>query len=54
MIGRIQKAGWVYSHTTESHRHFHHPTLPGIVPCADHIELAKGAEADIERQAGVE
>lgn len=51
----VQKAGWVYSHTTGSHAQYHHPTLPGLVtiPGADHIELAKGTEANIKRQAGI-
>ena len=55
MIQVIQKDGWVYSHTAGSHRHFYHPTKPGIVTVAgaDHVELPKGTEANIKRQAGI-
>jgi predicted RNA binding protein YcfA (HicA-like mRNA interferase family) len=51
----VEKAGWVYSHTTGSHAHYRHPTIIGIVtiPGADHVELAKGTEANIKRQAKI-
>ncbi|CAN5591101.1 type II toxin-antitoxin system HicA family toxin [soil metagenome] len=51
----VEKAGWVYSHTTGIHAHYHHPTLPGIVtiPGAGHKELPRGTEANIKKQAGL-
>ncbi len=55
MKRKILNAGWVYSHTTGSHAHYYHPTIPGIVtvPGADHKELPKGTEANIKRQARI-
>ena len=55
MKRKVEKVGWVYSHTTGSHAHYRHPTIPGIVtiPGADHVELAKGTEANVKRQAGI-
>ena len=51
MVRLVESKGWVYSHTTGSHRHFRHPTPPGLVTIAgaDHIELPKGTEANIKR-----
>lgn len=51
----VEKAGWVYSHTTGSHASYYHATLSGVVtiPGADHKELPKGTEANIKRQAGL-
>ena len=55
MKRKVEKAGWVYSHTTGSHAHYRHPTLSAIVTVsgADHKELPKGTEANIKRQAGL-
>ena len=55
MKRKVEKAGWVYSHTTGSHANYYHPTLSGVVtiPGADHVELAKGTQANIKRQAGL-
>lgn len=55
MKRKIMAAGWVYSHSSGSHVHYYHPTLPGIVPVpgADHKELPKGTEANIKRAARI-
>ena len=56
MIRLVEKAGWVLDrHDGTSHRHFYHPTIPGILTIAgaDHKELDRFAEKKIKKQAGL-
>jgi predicted RNA binding protein YcfA (HicA-like mRNA interferase family) len=53
---RIEEDGWVFHRQTGSHRHFVHPTKPGIVTLSGKpSENAQdGTYKSILRQAGLE
>jgi predicted RNA binding protein YcfA (HicA-like mRNA interferase family) len=51
----VEADGWVFHHKTGSHRHYEHPSKPGVVTIPGHPsdDLAPGTEASIYRQAGI-
>jgi predicted RNA binding protein YcfA (HicA-like mRNA interferase family) len=53
---RIEEDGWVLHRQTGSHRHFKHPTKPGIVTLAGKPsgEPPEGTYKNILKQAGLE
>ncbi len=55
MIRRIEQDGWIHVRTTGSHRHYKHPTKPGIVtiPGKPSDTLKPGTANSILRQAGL-
>lgn len=55
IITRIQADGWAWVRTRGSHRHFKHPTKPGIVTVAGHpgIDIPPGTLNSILKQAGL-
>lgn len=54
VIQRLEREGWVLVRTTGSHRHFKHPTKPGLVTVSGprNEELQEGTWRNIRRQAG--
>jgi predicted RNA binding protein YcfA (HicA-like mRNA interferase family) len=52
---RIEEDGWVFHRQNGSHRHFVHPTKPGIVTLAGKpsAEPPEGSYKSILRQAGL-
>jgi predicted RNA binding protein YcfA (HicA-like mRNA interferase family) len=54
-INLVQADGWYLSRTRGSHRHFKHPTKPGIVTIAGHpnVDIPKGTLNSILKQAGL-
>ena len=55
MIKKIEQDGWFHVRTTGSHRHYKHPTKPGLVtiPGKPSDTLRPGTENSILRQAGM-
>jgi predicted RNA binding protein YcfA (HicA-like mRNA interferase family) len=55
IIRLLEADGWRLKRTTGSHRHFTHPSKPGIVTVAGHpsATLKNKTEASILRQAGL-
>ena len=54
VIRRLEAAGWHAVRTKGSHRHFKHPTLPGLVTVPHPVrDLPVGTLRSIERQSGV-
>lgn len=54
-IRLLEQDGWVLKRVTGSHRHFSHPTKPGLVTVAGKPSavLKPKTEASILRQAGL-
>jgi predicted RNA binding protein YcfA (HicA-like mRNA interferase family) len=52
----LEEDGWTLARTSGSHRHFRHPTKPGLVTVAGKPSstLKPGTEASILRQAGLQ
>jgi len=52
-IKLIEKDGWYLDRTRGSHRHYKHPTKPGIVTIAGHpnVDIPKGTLNSILKQA---
>jgi predicted RNA binding protein YcfA (HicA-like mRNA interferase family) len=55
VIRLLEQDGWVLKRTTGSHRHFSHPTKPGLVTVAGKrsATLKPKTEASILKQAGL-
>jgi predicted RNA binding protein YcfA (HicA-like mRNA interferase family) len=55
VIRLLEADGWRLKRTTGSHRHFTHPSKPGIVTVAGHpsATLKNKTEASILKQAGL-
>ena len=55
IIKLVESDGWNHERTTGSHRHFKHPTKPGIVTIPGKLSdtLRPGTESSILRQAGM-
>jgi predicted RNA binding protein YcfA (HicA-like mRNA interferase family) len=51
----VESDGWKIVRTKGSHRHYHHPSKPGIVTIAGHPshDLDPGTQASILKQAGL-
>jgi len=56
VIKRIEADGWYLVRTTGDHRHFKHPTKPGIVTIAGKLstDVPTGTLLNIFRQAQLE
>ena len=54
-IKLVESNGWRLVRTRRSHRHFHHPSKPGIVTIAGHPsqDLDPKTQASILKQAGL-
>jgi predicted RNA binding protein YcfA (HicA-like mRNA interferase family) len=54
-IKLIENDGWFLVRTRGSHRHFKHPTKPGLVTIAGHpgVDIPKGTLNSILKQAGL-
>jgi predicted RNA binding protein YcfA (HicA-like mRNA interferase family) len=52
---KISECGWVLKRTTGAHRHYSHPTKPGLVTVAGKpsATLKPKTEASILKQAGL-
>jgi predicted RNA binding protein YcfA (HicA-like mRNA interferase family) len=55
IIRLLEQDGWALKRTTGSHRHFTHPTRPGLVTVAGKpsTTLKPKTEASILKQAGI-
>jgi predicted RNA binding protein YcfA (HicA-like mRNA interferase family) len=55
VIAKLEAEGWILKRTKGGHRHFSHPTKPGLVtvPGNRNDDLAPGTLASIERQSGL-
>ncbi len=55
VIRRLESDGWQLSRTRGSHRHFKHPSKPGIVTVAGKpgMDLPPGTLGSILKQAGL-
>ena len=55
IIRLLEADGWRLKRTTGSHRHFSHPSKPGLVTVAGKLSatLKEKTEASILRQAGL-
>jgi predicted RNA binding protein YcfA (HicA-like mRNA interferase family) len=55
VIRLLEKDGWVLKRTAGSHRHFAHPTKPGLVTVAGKLSatLKPKTESSILKQAGL-
>ena len=53
VIKLIETDGWYLARTRGSHRHYKHPTKPGIVTIAGHpnVDIPKGTLNSILKQA---
>lgn len=56
VVRLLEAEGWVEARMSGSHRHFKHPTRPGLVTVPVHgsTDLKIGVLKSIERQSGVE
>ena len=56
VIKRIEADGWYLARITGDHRHFKHPTKPGIVTIAGNLntDVPTGTLLNIFRQAQLE
>jgi predicted RNA binding protein YcfA (HicA-like mRNA interferase family) len=54
-IKMIEDDGWYLVRTRGSHRHFKHPTKPGLVTIAGHpgVDIPKGTLNSILKQSGL-
>ncbi len=54
-IKLIEEDGWFLVRTRGSHRHFKHPTKPGLVTIAGNpgVDIPKGTLNSILKQAGL-
>jgi len=54
-IKMVENDGWYLVRTRGSHRHFKHPTKPGLVTIAGHpgVDIPKGTLNSILKQAGL-
>ena len=55
VIRMVEDDGWFPVRTRGSHRHFKHPTKPGLVTIAGHpgVDMPKGTLNSILKQAGL-
>lgn len=55
MVKKIEADGWVLVRVRGSHRHYAHPTKPGLVTIAGRpsADLPIGTERSILKQAGL-
>ena len=55
-IRRIEMDGWVWTRTTGSHRHYHHPQKAGTVTVAGigNVDIPKGTPQRYAQTSGVE
>ena len=55
VIRLVEDNGWFPVRTRGSHRHFKHPTKPGLVTIAGHpgVDMPKGTLNSILKQAGL-
>jgi len=51
----IEDDGWFLVRTRGSHRHYKHPTKPGLVTIAGHpgVDMPKGTLNSVMKQAGL-
>jgi predicted RNA binding protein YcfA (HicA-like mRNA interferase family) len=54
-IRMIENDGWFLVRTRGSHRHFKHPTKPGLVAIAGHlgVDIPKGTLNSVLKQAAL-
>jgi predicted RNA binding protein YcfA (HicA-like mRNA interferase family) len=54
-IRLIEMDGWVWTRTTGTHRHFHHPHKPGTVTVAGigNVDIPRGTLNAMLKQAGL-
>ena len=54
-IKLIEDDGWYLVRTRGSHRHYKHPTKPGLVTIAGHpgVDIPKGTMNSILKQSGL-
>ena len=55
IIRAIEDDGWYLVRTRGSHRHFKHPSKPGLVTIAGHpgVDMPKGTLNSVLKQAGL-
>ena len=55
VVKMIENDGWLHVRTRGSHRHFKHPTKPGLVTIAGHpgVDMPKGTLNSVLKQAGL-
>jgi predicted RNA binding protein YcfA (HicA-like mRNA interferase family) len=55
VIKLIEEDGWFHVRTRGSHRHYKHPTKPGLVTIAGHpgVDMPKGTLNSVLKQAGL-
>ncbi len=55
IVKLIRDDGWLYSHSTGDHNHYHHPSKPGkvTVPGKPSMDLKVKTWDSILRQAGL-
>lgn len=55
VIARLEADGWYWVRTRGDHRHYRHPTRPGLVTVAGHPanDVPAGTLAQIWRQAQI-
>ena len=55
IIRLVQDDGWFLVRTRGSHRHFKHPSKPGLVTIAGHpgVDMPKGTLNSVLKQAGL-
>jgi len=55
VIKLIENDGWYHVRTRGSHRHYKHPSKPGLVTIAGHpgVDMPKGTLNSVLKQAGL-
>lgn len=55
IIRLVEDDGWFLVRTRGSHRHFKHPSKPGLVTIAGHpgVDMPKGTLNSVLKQAGL-
>ncbi|NJM55280.1 MAG: type II toxin-antitoxin system HicA family toxin [Verrucomicrobiae bacterium] len=55
IIRLVEDDGWFLARTRGSHRHFKHPSKPGLVTIAGHpgVDMPKGTLNSVLKQAGL-
>jgi predicted RNA binding protein YcfA (HicA-like mRNA interferase family) len=55
IIRVVEDDGWILVRTRGSHRHFKHPSKPGLVTIAGHpgVDMPKGTLNSVLKQAGL-
>jgi len=55
IIRLVEDDGWFMVRTRGSHRHFKHPSKPGLVTIAGHpgVDMPKGTLNSVLKQAGL-